>query len=283
MGRPTFEDLKGKVCVITGGGGVIGRALAGGLASVGVKIAVLDLIESAALDAAQNISREHGVEALGVGASVLDRESLVEAKARISQALGPINLLVNCAGGNSPRATTQAEFIDQLTAANMEATFFGLGLDGFREVFDLNFLGTVLPCLVFAKDMVEAQAGAILNISSVNSVRPLTRIPAYSAAKSSINNFTMWLAVHLAKVNVRVNAIAPGFFLTQQNRFLLIDEKTGELTPRGRKILAQTPAGRFGLPEELVGAALFLLSDLSRFVTGVVLPVDGGFCAYSGV
>ncbi len=283
MANTTFEDLRGKVCVITGGGGIIGRALAGGLASAGVRIAVLDLIEKAALEAAQSISREHGVEALGVAASVLERESLHEAKARINQALGPVNLLVNCAGGNSPKATTQAEFIDQMAAAEPETTFFGLELDGFREVFDLNFLGTVLPSLVFARDMIEAGSGAVLNISSVNSVRPLTRIPAYSAAKASINNFTMWLAVHLAKMNVRVNAIAPGFFLTQQNRFLLIDEKTGELTPRGRKILSQTPAGRFGSPEELVGAALFLLSDLSRFVTGAVLPVDGGFCAYSGV
>jgi NAD(P)-dependent dehydrogenase (short-subunit alcohol dehydrogenase family) len=167
--------------------------------------------------------------------------------------------------------------------ADLEKTFFGLQLEGFRKVFDLNFLGTVLPTMVFAADMLEIGKGVVLNISSMNAFKPLTKIPAYSAAKASINNFTEWLATHFAKMNIRVNAIAPGFFLTTQNKFLLFDEKSGEYTPRGQKVIAGTPMGRFGDPEELCGTMLYLLSDVSSFVTGVVIPVDGGFNAYSGV
>jgi NAD(P)-dependent dehydrogenase (short-subunit alcohol dehydrogenase family) len=172
--------------------------------------------------------------------------------------------------------------MNQENLNDLPKTFFGLDLEGFKHVFDLNFLGTVLPTMVFAKDMI-GRGGTVLNISSMNSYRPLTKIPAYSAAKASINNLTEWLAVHFAKANVRVNAIAPGFFLTNQNRFLMIDEKTGELSPRAHKIMAGTPMGRFGEAEDLIGTLLFLLSDLSKYITGVIIPVDGGFNAYSGV
>lgn len=283
MKKLSFDDLKGKVCVITGGGGIIGRSISVGLASVGVKMAVTDLAKNAADDVALEIRNGYGVQAIGVECNVLEKGSLLKAKETINGELGKIDFLVNCAGGNSPKATTQAEFIDADTVGSLEKTFYGLEIDGFRKVFDLNFLGTILPTMVFTTDMIGAGEGAVLNISSMNSFRPLTKIPAYSAAKAAINNFTEWLAVHLAKVNIRVNAIAPGFFLTNQNRFLLQDEKTGSLTPRGNKILSATPMGKFGDPDDLLGATLFLLSDLSRFVTGVIIPIDGGFNAYSGV
>ena len=239
--------------------------------------------ESSADDVASEIRNGYGVQAIGVECNVLEKGSLLKAKETINGELGKIDFLVNCAGGNSPKATTQAEFIDADTVGSLEKTFYGLEIDGFRKVFDLNFLGTILPTMVFTTDMIGAGEGAVLNISSMNSFRPLTKIPAYSAAKAAINNFTEWLAVHLAKVNIRVNAIAPGFFLTNQNRFLLQDEKTGSLTPRGNKILSATPMGKFGDPDDLLGATLFLLSDLSRFVTGVIIPIDGGFNSYSGV
>lgn len=283
MKKLSFDDLKGKVCVITGGGGIIGRSISGGLASVGVKMAVVDLVKNSADAVASDIRKKYGAPSIGVECNVLDKESLRKAKATINAELGKIDFLVNCAGGNSPKATTQVEFIDADTVGALEKTFYGLDIDGFRNVFDLNFLGTILPTMVFTTDMIGTGGGAVLNISSMNSFRPLTKIPAYSAAKAAINNFTEWLAVHLAKVNIRVNAIAPGFFLTNQNRFLLQDEKTGSLTPRGNKILSATPMGTFGNPDDLLGATLFLLSGLSRFVTGVVIPIDGGFNAYSGV
>ncbi|MBD3240839.1 MAG: SDR family oxidoreductase [Chitinivibrionales bacterium] len=279
----SFDDLKGKTCAITGGGGVIGTALVRGLASAGVKCAILDIALEPAQKLAAAVTEEFGVDALGVEANVLDRDSLTAARKTINDTLGPIELLINGAGGNSPKATTKAEFMSRDNIDKPEETFFGLDIEGFRRVFDLNFLGTLLPSMILTADMLENGAGVVLNISSMNSFRPLTKIPAYSAAKASINNFTQWLAVHLAKVGIRVNAIAPGFFLTQQNKFLLTDEKTGELTPRGQKIIGGTPMGRFGEPEELQGTALYLLSDVSGFVTGVVVPVDGGFSAYSGV
>ena len=191
--------------------------------------------------------------------------------------------MINGAGGNSPKATTKDEFITDENINSLEDTFFGLEMEGFQKVFDLNFLGTLLPTMVFGKEMVESKSGVILNVSSMNSFRSLTKIPAYSAAKASINNFTEWLAVHFAKRNIRVNAIAPGFFLTNQNRFLLIDEKTGGYTERGKKIIDNTPMGKYGETEDLVGGTLFLLSDLSSFMTGTVMPIDGGFNIYSGV
>ena len=283
MNQFSFDNLKDKVCVITGGGGVIGNAIAKCLSAVGVKIAVIDLLKDAADKTAKTLFDETGAQAIGVQASVLDKESLLTAKKEINSALGKIDILINCAGGNSPLATTQYEFIEKDNLNELEKTFFGLDVEGFRKVFDLNFLGTLLPTMAFTTDMIEKGGGSVLNISSMNSFRPLTKIPAYSAAKASINNFTEWLAVHLAKVNIRVNALAPGFFLTNQNRFLLIDEKTGNLTARGNKILTATPMGKFGEPEDLQGAVLYLLSDLSKFVTGVVIPIDGGFNVYSGV
>ena len=283
MKKLPFDELRGKVCVITGGAGIIGKALSEGLASMGVKMAVADMAKDAADRAAAQIRKTHGVQAVGTECNVLDKDSLLKAKEFIHQELGVIDFLINCAGGNSPKATTQVEYLDKETTENLEKTFYGLDIEGFRNVFDLNFIGTILPTMVFTTGMIAKGGGVVLNISSMNSFRPLTKIPAYSAAKASVNNFTMWLAVHLAKANIRVNAIAPGFFLTNQNRFLLIDEKTGHLTPRGNKILAATPMGKFGEPEELLGAVLFLLSDLSKFVTGVVVPIDGGFNAYSGV
>jgi NAD(P)-dependent dehydrogenase (short-subunit alcohol dehydrogenase family) len=283
MNNFSFEHLNGKCCVITGGGGVIGKAMSSCLSQVGVKVAILDLVKELAENAAKELTEQYGTDAIGVEANVLDKASLQKAKQIVNSKFGKVNLLINCAGGNSPKATTQVEFMEKEDINNLEKTFYGLDVDGFKKVFDLNFLGTLLPTMVFTEDMVKNGGGTVLNVSSMNSFRPLTKIPAYSAAKASINNFTEWLAVHLAKVNVRVNAIAPGFFLTNQNRFLLIDEKTGNLTARGKKILAATPMGKFGKPEDLQGTVLFLLSNLSEFITGIVVPVDGGFNVYSGV
>ena len=278
-----FEHLKGKTCVITGGGGVLGTSMADALASVGMKVVILDLNKEAAEKLAKQISDKYGVESLGLAANVLDKKSLEEAKSVINQKFGPINYLVNGAGGNSPKATTKVEQLIPGKGDIWTESFYGLDLEGFRFVFDLNFLGTLLPTMVLTTDMLEAGKGGVINISSMNAIKPLTKIPAYSAAKSAINNFTEWLAVHLGKTGIRVNAIAPGFFLTNQNRFLLTEEKTGNLTPRGEKIISSTPMGKFGNPEDLSGTLLFLLSDLSEFITGIVVPVDGGFSAYGGV
>jgi len=278
-----FEELKNKTCVLTGGGGVIGASLALALGRVGIKVAIVDIQKELADKTASSVLNETKTESIGVSANVLEKSSLETAKKEISDKLGQINFLINCAGGNSPKATTKAEFIDEKTVNQLEDTFFGLSIEGFQRVFDLNFIGTLLPTMVFAKDMLELKEGVVLNISSMNAFRPLTKIPAYSAAKSSINNFTEWLAVHLAKMNIRVNAIAPGFLVTNQNRFLLFDEKSKELTERGKRIIQNTPMGKFGDPVDIQGTMLYLLSDLSKFVTGVVIPVDGGFNAYSGV
>lgn len=277
---PDFPDLKGKNCVITGGAGIIGTALCEALAAAGVRTAIADRNGEAAADMAARLTAGYGTQCIGVETNVLDRKSLEEARERIHRDLGDIHLLINGAGGNSPAATTRVE--KAADAENFDDTFFGLETAGFDSVFDLNFKGTLLPTQVFAREMAERGSGVILNISSMNSFRPLTRIPAYSAAKASVNNFTQWLSVHLAGSGIRVNAIAPGFFLTKQNKFLLEDE-TGQPTARGRKILANTPFGIYGKPADLQGAMLFLLSDWSAFITGVVLPVDGGYSAYGGV
>ena len=283
MKKISFDDLNGKVCVITGGAGVIGISIIRALASVGVRVAILDINEELAVEVAANLANEFNAEIIGVKANVLDKASLEAAKLVINEKLGPIDLLINGAGGNSPQATTQVEQMEELDLLNPEKTFYGLQMEGFDKVFALNFKGTVLPSMVFTKDMLEKKSGVVLNISSMNAYHPLTKIPAYSAAKASVNNFTEWLAVHLAKVGIRVNAVAPGFFITSQNRFLVLDEKTGGYSARGNKIVSNTPMGKFGDPDDLQGAVLYLLSDLSSFVTGIVIPVDGGFNAYSGV
>jgi NAD(P)-dependent dehydrogenase (short-subunit alcohol dehydrogenase family) len=274
-------NLQGKTAVLTGGAGFICSEMAKALAFQGVKTAILDLNKDTALTVANDIKKEFKVSSIGLAASVLDKSSLEEANVKINEQLGPVDILVNGAGGNSPAATTKVERMDGSEKA--EDTFFGLQMEGFDKVFDLNFKGTLLPSMVFGLDMIKQKSGVIVNISSMNSFRPLTKIAAYSAAKAAVNNFTQWLAVHFSGAGVRVNAIAPGFLLTNQNKFLMIDEKSGELTPRAKKILNSTPMDRFGTPEELTGTLLYLVSDLSKFVTGIVIPVDGGFSAYSGV
>lgn len=276
-------NLKDKIAVITGGGGVLCSTMARGLAAQGVKTAILDLNKEAAQNVAGEIEKAFGVKSIGISANVLNKESLEAALELIHKELGTVDYLLNGAGGNAATATTQAEFLTEDKLDKLEETFFGLQMDGFDKVFALNFQGTLLPCMVFAKDMLDKKCGAIVNVSSMNSYTPLTKIPAYSAAKAAINNFTQWLAVHFAKTGIRVNAIAPGFLLTNQNRFLLIDEQTGEATARGHKIIANTPMERYGEPDELCGTVNYLLSDWANFITGVVVPVDGGFSAYSGV
>ncbi|HAQ18585.1 MAG TPA: D-mannonate oxidoreductase [Prolixibacteraceae bacterium] len=283
MNPISFNDLKGKVCVITGGAGVIGTAMVKAMASVGVKIAIVDISPERSEQMATEISTEFGCEVIGVLGNVLDKESLIIAKQVINEKLGDIDLLINGAGGNHPSATTKVEQMDENSLDHLEDTFYGLEMDGFDKVFALNFKGTLLPSMVFTTDMLKNKKGVVLNVSSMNSYKPLTKIPAYSAAKASINNFTEWLAVHLAKVGIRVNAIAPGFFITDQNRFLVLDKETGNFSARGQKIVNNTPMGKFGEPEDLQGATLFLLSDVSAFVTGIVIPVDGGYSAFGGV
>ncbi|MBN2086057.1 MAG: SDR family oxidoreductase [Anaerolineales bacterium] len=268
------KDLSGTVAVVTGGGGVLCGAMSRALAEVGAKVAVLDLKPDGAEKVAEAIRAEGG-EALGVGCDVLDRASVEAAAEKTLKAFGRVDFLVNGAGGNKPQATTGAD-----------AAFFDLPADALRWVFDLNLMGVVLPSQVFGKLMAAQKRGVILNIASMNAIRPLTRIPAYSAAKAGVANFTQWLAVHMAQEyspEIRVNAIAPGFFLTNQNRFLLTDKATGELTPRGRTILDHTPMKRFGAPEDLMGTMLWLLSPASAFVTGIIVPVDGGYSAFGGV
>ena len=278
-----FEHLRGKNCVITGGAGVLGSSMAEALASVGINLAILDLNLEAANALAVRIAEAYQVRCMGFSANVLDKGSLEQTGKEIRKQLGPIHFLINGAGGNSPKATTKMEQIVPTDNMDWDSTFYGLETEGFQKVFDLNFLGTLLPTMVFTREMVESGEGVVINISSMNAYKPLTKIPAYSAAKSAINNFTQWLAVHLGKTGVRVNAIAPGFFLTNQNRFLLTDEATGDLTPRGRKIIDSTPMGKFGNPEDMNGCMLFLLSDMAAFITGIVVPVDGGYSAYGGV
>jgi NAD(P)-dependent dehydrogenase (short-subunit alcohol dehydrogenase family) len=277
-----FLDLKGKVAVMTGGTGVIGRALAEALANAGVKLAIGGRNAAQAEAKAAEIVKKVGGTVIGLGLNVLDWDSLKTARDEVHERLGPVDLLINGAGGNQPKATSGAETMSSAAPADRASSFFGLDLAALDEVMRLNVSGTLLPTYVFAEDMV-GRGGVVLNVSSMASIRPLTKVVGYGASKAAVNNLTQWLAVHLAPQNIRVNALAPGFFLTEQNRFLMIDEKTGENSHRAQKILAGTPMARFGEVEELQGATLFLLSDLSRFVTGVVLPVDGGFSAYSGV
>lgn len=279
------ENLKGRVAVVTGGGGVLCGGFAKDLARQGVKVAVLDLREESANAVAEEIKAE-GFEAIGVACNVLDKESLENARNTINEKIGTCDILINGAGGNHPNGNTtkeKFELCDLTEKAEDVKTFFDLDPKGIEFVFNLNFLGTLLTTQVFAKDMVGKENATIINISSMNSYKPLTKIPAYSAAKAAISNFTQFMAVHFSEVGLRVNAIAPGFFCTNQNKALLYNED-GSLTPRSEKILGHTPLGRFGVPEDLTGTLLFLSDETySKFVTGVIIPVDGGFSAYSGV
>ncbi|MFA4944678.1 MAG: SDR family oxidoreductase [Lentisphaeria bacterium] len=280
---PFTINLSGKVAVVTGGGGILCSVMAEAIAACGAKVAILDLKLAAAQAVADRIAAAGGT-AKGYAGNVLDRPSLEAAHAEIRRDFGPCDILVNGAGGNHPKGTTSKEFFLPGDEAAQEGvtSFFDLDPAGIRFVFDLNFLGTLLPTQVFARDMAQRQGGQILNVSSMNAFRPLTKIPAYSAAKAAVSNFTQWLAVHFSKVNIRVNAIAPGFFLTDQNRALLT-RADGSPTPRGNTIVSHTPMGRYGEPGELLGALLYLLSDGASFVTGQVVAVDGGFSAFSGV
>lgn len=275
-------DLSGKVAVVTGAGGVLCGMFAKTLAQAGAKVAVLDLNEEAAGKVADEIAAEGGV-AKAYKANVLERASLEEVHAKVLVELGPCDILINGAGGNNPRATTTKEYFELGDIEADTISFFDLDQSGVEFVFNLNFIGTLLPTQIFAKDMVGREGCNILNVSSMNAFTPLTKIPAYSGAKAAISNFTQWLAVHFSKTGIRVNAIAPGFFVTKQNEKLLFNED-GTPTPRTAKILAATPMGRFGKAEELNGTLMYLLNnEAAAFVTGVVIPVDGGFSAYSGV
>jgi len=285
MSTPFKIDLKNQVAVITGGGGILCSVMANAMADCGAKVAILDLKPEAAQRAADEIVKAGGT-AKGFACNVLDKASIEAAHAEIKAAFGPVDILVNGAGGNHPKGTTSKEFlaIEDITAKkDGVTTFYDLTADGISFVFNLNFLGTFLPTQVFSKDMVLKGRGNIINISSMNAFKPLTKIPAYSAAKAGVSNFTQWLAVHFSKTGVRVNAIAPGFFLTDQNRALLT-QPDGTPTARGNTIINHTPQGKYGKPEDLVGALLWLLSDAgSGFVTGQVIAIDGGFSAFSGV
>jgi NAD(P)-dependent dehydrogenase (short-subunit alcohol dehydrogenase family) len=271
-------NLSGHTVAITGGAGILGGEMACALVGCGANVAILDR-DPALAD--RLIKRIQMIDKPGIGkvavvyADVLKRETLVKAEEVIRQELGAVDILINAAGGNKPAATTGPDM-----------SFFDVPEEALRFVFDLNMLGTMIPCQVFGRGMAERGEGVILNISSMAAIRPLTRVVAYAAAKAGVSNFTQWLAVYMAQEyspRIRVNALAPGFFLTEQNRYLLTDKETGELTPRGKAIIAHTPMGRFGSPEDLIGAVLWLVSPASAFVTGVVIPIDGGFAAYSGV
>ncbi|NLM76525.1 MAG: SDR family oxidoreductase [Ruminococcaceae bacterium] len=279
---PFSIDLNGRTAVVTGAGGVLCSQFARALAACGASVALLDLN----LDAAQAVADEitaTGGKAFAYKTNVLDKDSLEAVHQSVLKDLGTCDLLINGAGGNHPRATTSQEYYDPSNIPADTVTFFDLDKQGISFVFELNFLGTLLPTQVFAKEMVNRPGASIINISSMNAFTPLTKIPAYSGAKAAISNLTQWLAVHFARTGIRVNALAPGFFATKQNEKLLFTDD-GQLTERSHKILSQTPMGRFGDSKELIGALLFLLSpEAAGFITGIVLPVDGGFSAYSGV
>jgi len=267
-------NIHGLTAIITGGSGQLGRVMAQGLAQAGVQVAVLSLHAETSEKVAQAI-RTGGGQAMGVACDVLDRAALERTRELVTSTYGPVDILINAAGGNHPQATTSDQH-----------TFFDLDPQAINDVFGTNFTGTLQSCQVFGRGMAERGQGCIVNVTSMSAFRPLTRIPAYSAAKAAVANFTQWLAVHMAQEyspRIRVNAIAPGFFLTEQNRYLLTDAQSGAMTPRGQTILNHTPAGRLGAPEDLVGTLLWLVSPASAFVTGVVVPVDGGFSAFSGV
>jgi len=280
---PLTFDLHNKVVVITGGAGVLGSHFSKACAAAGAKVVIigrnLDKAEALALSI-----RKDGHHALAISANVLDISSIEEAHQVVKNTFGPVDILINGAGGNDPKATTSMEYFDESSLNNPNLrSFFTLDLNGFNDVFGLNFTGTLIPTQVFSKDMIGRKGCSVLNISSMSAFNPLTKIPAYSAAKAAINNFTKWMSVHFAAHGIRVNALAPGFFATEQNKTLLFKED-GSLTDRSYKIINSTPMRRFGEPEELIGTLLWLIDPKqSAFVTGVVIPVDGGFSAYQGV
>ncbi len=268
-------DFSGKTIVITGGAGVLASPMAQTLAECNANVVILDRDAQLAEKVIQQMPSIVASKVRSIQVNVLERASLLKVAEEIKAEFDRVDILINAAGGNHPAATTKPDL-----------SFFDLPLDALRYVVDLNLTGSILPCQIFGQDMAQQGHGVILNISSMNAFRPLTRIPAYSAAKAAVSNFTQWLAVHMAQEyspNIRVNAIAPGFFLTEQNRFLLTEGPEDELTPRGQTILEHTPMGRFGTPEDLLGAVLWLVSPASSYVTGVVIPIDGGFSAFSGV
>jgi len=269
-----WYDFKGKTVAITGGAGVLGSEIAGALAGCGASVAILDINVELGKKVVENLG-ELGKNVSVFKCNVLDRDSIGQTADEVVKHFGKLDCLINGAGGNKPTATTSPD-----------VKFFDLPADALRWVFELNVMGTILPSQAFGKVMAEQGYGTILNISSMNAFRPLTRIAAYSAAKAAVSNFTQWLAVHMAQEyspKIRVNAIAPGFFLTEQNRFLLTDKETGEWTARGKTIVGHTPQGRLGVSKDLFGGVLWLLSPASEFVTGIVVPIDGGFSAFSGV
>jgi NAD(P)-dependent dehydrogenase (short-subunit alcohol dehydrogenase family) len=267
-------DISGRVAVVTGASGVLGGSICRALARCGAKVGVMD-IRPEPTNALVDSIRKDGGEALALGGNVLDKGALETERDAVLKKWGRVDFLLNYAGGNNPKATATAEM-----------SFFDIPKDALEQCLSLNLAGTVLPSQVFGKVMAEQKEGVIVNVSSMNAFRPLTRILAYSAAKAAVSNFTQWLAVHMAQnysPKIRVNAIAPGFFLTDQNRYLLTDKATGKRTARGEAIVGHTPMGRYGEPEDLTGTVLFLLSPAAAFVTGVVIPIDGGFSAFSGV
>jgi len=279
---PFSPDLSNRTALVTGAGGVLCSRMAVALASCGANVALMGRRREPLDLVASEITR-HGGKALVVPCDVLDKAGLEASRVDIEKVFGPVTILINGAGGNNPNATAQKEWIESPADAASGGTFFDLTLEGVQNVFTLNYTGTLLPTQVFAKPMAVAGRGVIINISSASAFRPLTKVGAYGGAKAAINSLTQWLAVHLAKTGVRVNAIVPGFFITEQNRALLTTPDGG-LTPRAHKIIAHTPQGRFGDPRDLLGALLWLVSDeAAGFVTGAVVPVDGGFTAYSGV
>ena len=268
-------DFSDRTILVTGGAGVLGSEIACALVGMNANVVLLDRDQELAQKVIERLPKVVKGREIRVYGDVLNTKSLHQAQETIQAEFGAVDVLINAAGGNHPSATTRPDL-----------SFFDLPLDALRHVGDLNLLGTILPCQVFGRGMAERGEGVILNVSSMNAFRPLTRIPAYSAAKAALNNFTQWLAVHMAQEyspHIRVNAIAPGFFLTEQNRFLLTDKDTSELTERGQSILDHTPMNRFGTPEDLLGATMWLISPASAFVTGAVIPIDGGFSAFSGV
>src|SRR5437660_7101290 len=270
----TSFDGQGRTAVITGGSGVLGRVLAHALAKAGVRVAILSLHAASSANVVESIQADGG-GALGIACDVRERTDLERAYTEVLDSFGHIDMLINAAGGNSPHATTSAT-----------TSFFDLDVHAVDAVLGLNFTGTFQSCQIFGRALAERKQGIIVNIVSMNALRPLTRTPAYSAAKAAVANFTQWLAVHMAQEyspHIRVNALAPGFFLTEQNRFLLTDASSGAMTPRGQAILDHTPMKRLGQPEDLVGALLWLVSPASAFVTGIVVPIDGGFSSFSGV